>query len=168
MISDIDMIPISKSYFIDSIKDVQDDKFINLNAVKIGEFPACYNIAKGSVFKEVLDLSEDFGTSLQHTEYWIRGGLHRPYEGIIGYNWTTDESYSNEKILGFSKLHADKFVMPKRPGGWCARRLDRSDWQWTGQQVQDEFLLDAHCPRPYADYRESIDRLVNQIMRGIK
>ena len=67
MTSDIDMLPISRSYFIDNIAGIPDDKFVNLNAHSVAANPACYNVAKGSTFIEVLKLADTFEEFLKQT-----------------------------------------------------------------------------------------------------
>jgi hypothetical protein len=166
MISDIDMLPISKYYFIDSIKDISDDKFVNLNAHSVAANPACYNIAKGKTFIDVLKLPETFEEFLKQTKWWERGEMHRPGQDLVCFNWCTDEQYSNELILEYYKtIDSTKFVNPPRPGGYCARRVDRIAWnRWTHQQVIDEYVLDAHSVRPYSEFKNEIDTLVNLIL----
>lgn len=166
MISDIDMLPISRYYFIDSISAISDDKFVNLNAHSIAANPACYNIAKGKTFMQVLNLPETFDEFLIHTEWWKRGELHRPGSDLICHNWCTDEQYSNEMIKKYhDSVDSTKFVNPPRPGGYCARRVDRIAWsRWTHQQVIDEFVLDAHSVRPYSQFKMEIDTLANLIL----
>ena len=166
MTSDIDMLPISKSYFIDNIASIPDDKFINLNAHTIAANPACYNVAKGNTFIEVLKLADTFEDFLKQTEWWRRGEQHRPDQNLVCSNWCTDEQYSNEMIRTYyDTVDNTKFINPTRPGGYCARRVDRIAWNnWRPEQVIDEYLLDAHSIRPYADNKQQIDRLVRLIL----
>ena len=167
MTSDIDMLPISKYYFIDSIANIPNDKFVNLNAHSVGANPACYNIAKGSTFIEVLELADTFEEFLKQTGWWKRGEQHKPDGHLICYNWCTDEQYSNEMISKYyHTVDNTKFVNPTRPGGYCARRVDRNSWSnWRPNQVIEEFMLDAHSIRPYSDYKENINKLVKLILK---
>jgi hypothetical protein len=166
MISDIDMLPISKYYFIDNISSIPDDKFVNLNAHSIAANPACYNVAKGKTYTEVLNLPETFEEFLKQTEWWKRGELHRPGGGLVCNNWCTDEEYSNQMIKKYhDTVDSTKFINPPRPGGYCARRVDRIAWKkWTHEQVIQEFVLDAHSLRPYSDNKHEINTLVNLIL----
>ena len=167
-ISDIDMLPISTNYFIESIKHISDEKFVNLNSHSIAANPACYNIAKGKTYKEVLDLPETFEKFLKQTEWWKREGNHSPDGKLQKTHWFTDEQYSNEKIFYYHKnINPDKFVNPPRPGGYCQRRADRINWDsWKDEDIINEFILDAHSIRPYTENKESIDKLVKLIMKN--
>lgn len=174
MISDIDMLPISRSYFKNSIKNIPDDKFVNLNAHSVAANPACYNVAKGHTYKKVLQLPDSFEDSLKQTRYWDVGNDHPVEDGngniIVCPHWSTDESYSNGMIGKYhNEVDSSMFVNPVRPGGYCARRVDREGrWdKYPDDQITSEFYLDAHCPRPYSKYKKSIDRLAELIMTGL-
>ena len=174
MISDIDMLPISKHYFINLIADVPDDKLCNTNSQVIGGFSACYNIAKGKTFKEILGLPDTFEESVKKTKFWENDFVHNIEDGkgnlIRRTNWCTDETYSNSVFREYHAKDPTRLVIKDRPGGFCARRLDRgNEWGlWRDELVLQEYYLDAHCPRPYGSYKNSIDKLVNLIMTGCK
>ncbi len=60
ILSDIDIIPLSKEYFVDSVKEFADDTFIvyqNLEYDPRGNrWPMCYCAAKGSTFREIFQV----------------------------------------------------------------------------------------------------------------
>jgi hypothetical protein len=171
LISDIDMFPISRLYFIDSIKDIREDAFINLNANE-DYFPACYNGGKGSTFKEVLELPDSWDESIN--EINVRSKeitYHHTPEAFSFFhpevprmeNWGIDESFSCEKIKKFSDK--SRIIRTSRPGGFCARRLDRAYWQLEEYKVLTEWYNDCHSIRPYNSvYKPEIDRLVNMLL----
>ena len=69
LVTDIDLIPISRHLFIDSIEDYSPDSFVNLSAFKQrgGYAPyllAGFCVAKGSVFEDVLKLKKDWAESM--------------------------------------------------------------------------------------------------------
>lgn len=162
MTSDIDMLPISKWYFIDQIKDITEDKFVNLNCVREQNnfFPCCYNVAKGSTFKEVLKLKEDweeFITSGFWKSYYYNhtpGGLNK-----VLTNWTADEEWSGKLISSFDQ---SRIVRLYREGGTNYRRIDRPSWGWSEGKINEYY--DAHCIRPYSLHKNEIDRLTNCIL----
>jgi len=163
MISDIDMIPINRKYFLETPKQYPDHMFINLNAQVIGGFPACYNIAKGKTFKDVLNLPDTFEQSLNNTKFWESNYPHTPENSNINAKyWAVDEMHSNGKI----SLYHDKsiFANPPRPGGFCKMRLDRLSWRFTDDEIRREYYMDAHCPRPYSSHKESIDGIINILL----
>lgn len=165
MISDIDMFPISKYYFIDSIKCVKDDKFVNLNSD--GKyFPACYNCGLGRTFKDVIQIDEnweDFMTKVYMFKDNITYSHSLENSNISNLaNWGLDEYYSCEMINKYNDQ--SKIINVSRPGGFCQRRLDRINWNPSEELIKDEWYNDCHSIRPYSLYKKQIDTLVNQII----
>lgn len=171
MTSDIDMFPISKKYFIDNLRNIPDDKFVNMNARGVGIFPCCYNVAKGSTYKEVLDLPDTYKEYLNQTKWWDFHYGHTPQEsGMDLKHWGIDEYYPNRKMENYP--NRDRFVLTGRNGSpardRCPLRVDRQHYNsWNEQGVISEHYLDAHSLRPYNKYKSQVDHLVNLIMRGI-
>ena len=171
LISDIDMFPMSKNYFIDSLNGVPNNSFINLNA-NGDYFPACYNGGKGSTFKEVLELPDTWEQSIQqiHERSKEVKYTHTP-ESFNVYepdcppmaNWGIDESFSCEKIKKFSDK--SRIIRVSRPGGFCARRLDRASWKPEDNKIVSGWYNDCHSIRPYnSGHKPEIDRVVNLIL----
>lgn len=172
LISDIDMFPISKRYFIDTLLDVRDDAFINLNA-NGDYFPACYNGGLGKTFTEVLELPSTWRESLaeinklskliDYTHTPENFKLYQPNSAPMA-NWGIDESFSCEKIKKFRDRSRINIVA--RPGGFCQRRLDRSNWKLEEDKVRDDWYNDCHCLRPYDScHKPQIDKLVDLILK---
>jgi hypothetical protein len=171
LISDIDMFPMSKQYFINSLLDVRSDAFINLNAD--GDyFPACYNGGKGSTFKEVLELPNTWEESIKeiHERSKEINYNHTPesfsvYEPSQTHmaNWGIDESFSCAKIKKFADK--DRIIRVQRPGGFCQRRLDRASWKPDDSKILSGWYNDCHSIRPYnSGHKPEIDRVVNLIL----
>jgi hypothetical protein len=171
MTSDIDMLPISKQYFIDNLRHIPDDKFVNMNARGVGIFPCCYNVAKGSTFKEILDLPDSYEEYLKQTRWWEfkKDHTHSPQNsGFELYHWGIDEYYPNRKMEQYP--YKERFVLTGRNGSpardTCPLRVDRQRYDvWDENGVRTERYLDAHSLRPYHIHKEKIDRLVSLIMK---
>ena len=170
MTSDIDMLPVSTYYFIDSIKNITNDKFVNLNAHTIASNSICYNVAKGKTFVEVLGLPKTFEEFLQQTEWWKRDHTHRPGNDIVCQYWSTDESYCNEKLVHYhNNINSNILYNSPRPGGFCANRLDRGSNAWktyNKDKIIHEEYLDIHSERPYSVYKTDIDIMTDLILKG--
>jgi len=171
MTSDIDMFPISKKYFIDNLRDISDDKFVNMNARGVGIFPCCYNVAKGSTYKEILELPDTYSEYLNQTKWWNFNYGHTPQgSGMDLKHWGIDEWYPNRKMENYHDR--GRFVLTGRNGSpardRCPLRVDRQHYEsWNEQGVLSEHYLDAHSLRPYNQYKQQIDHLVRLIMKGI-
>lgn len=155
LISDMDMIPISKDYFVESAEPCPDDAFV---VYRNGEFagdqyPMCYVAAKGKIFSSIFRIASasDFADRLRECRAQFNC-------------WETDQlilfKWANVwQANGGNMVKLDHKV---------THRLDRAHWQpyWTPKQIASS--IDAHCPRPYSLYRESIDGIVQAVVKNNK
>lgn len=167
MISDIDMIPISKHYFIDFVKQIDDDKFSNLNTdTKNKHFPACYNIGKGSTFSEVLQILGPWDIFIiELYKEWDNVSItnHRieNYNGAALSNWGIDEAFSTNRILQYPDK--SRILMIDRK---CNGRIDRTNWRYNKSMITSGQYIDCHSLRPYSKYKKAIDDLVSLLIEG--
>jgi len=143
LISDIDMLPLSREYFSESIVSFKNNQCILYSAdaypIKqnnFGRFPMCYIAAKGSVFSEILgDLN--FSEFLTLMKDWYK------------IDPTSDEVHYSKLITSWEKYKSH--VVKLSRGGWrpyANGRLDRGDWQINYQKLTRGEYIDAHLPRP--------------------
>ena len=164
MISDIDMLPISKYYFIKQLYSVQNDMYVHLNPCveTYGTLPSCYHIGKGKTFKEILELHDNWEDSLKYL-YSLNAGRD-PGGQLSGKDqWFADEKYSSDKVYSFYKQNENRVLFIKRNGGQNGRRIDRSKWQYNLNLLKDNYYYDAHVIRPYELYKDEINNLVSYI-----
>ena len=158
IISDIDMLPMSMDYFINSIRPYDENSYIHLNScVEIyGRLPACYHVAKGSQFKKVLEIEEDWNV-------FFKKVLH---EGDIECKinnlpiWHSDECYTSKKVLHDK---TSKVILLKRKEN---HRIDRSYWVYDKSFINYDYYLDAHSIRPYSENKQEIEFLKNKIINS--
>ena len=151
LISDIDMFPLSKNYFIDSVKDIDDTKIViySSDAYPLERrFPMCYVLGNSDVMKSVLDIDGDY-------EFFCRRLK------LLNQEWNTDEIYLTSKLR-----YLPNIVKLKR--GWhngvASRRIDRVNWQYKDYLLTNGFYIDSHSIRPYSENKEIIDKLINQLI----
>jgi hypothetical protein len=180
---DIDMIMFNKEYFVDSIEEISEDDLIIFDAdaynpkrpecenpeIFAGErYPICYSAAKGLVFNKILDTDRPF------SQYAHELGLMR-----LG--WGTDEIYFgrcvNNKNHG---VNVHKTIRPRKDHWIIEDRIDRHNFpihfvndnereynqkygNYDKELVLSGFYKDAHCPRPYNDYKQEINNLIELI-----
>jgi hypothetical protein len=159
IISDIDMFPISSYYFIDKIRDIDPEKYVHLNPCieSYGLIPSCYHVAKGSKFKEVFDLPDNWKESL---DLVATSGFGRTINGNA--LWFADEEYATHKINNFKKK--DDIIFLPREGGQNGYRIDRDRWKYDETLAKDGIYFDSHSIRPYSKYKNEIDKLVSLIL----
>lgn len=158
IITDIDMIPLSRQYFIDQIKDFPDSAYIHLNPCieTYTRLPSCYHVAKGSTFKELLKLHDSFRDSynnlLSHyfdnSTCYVKGGNEK---------WCYDEYYATSVLM----KQRDRIALMPREGGESGRRIDRTNWIYDNQLLSEGYYFDSHSLRPYSKYKEEIDKLMH-------
>jgi hypothetical protein len=176
--SDIDMIPISRYYFIDMINDAPDNSWVHLNGDPKESYPnihflCCYNAAKGSTFIEFLDLKptwKEFMNSInweQNTHTYAPSGLQEYEPEKFGEgmkHWGIDEMWSSSKL---NKQDSNRIIRYFREcGPHNCRRIDRLDWNWDNDKIINEYYYDCHSQRPYEFYKESIDLIQKNILNG--
>lgn len=148
--SDIDMVPLSPTYFIAAVQHLPDHCFVTyMNRAYPDGYPAypiCYNAAKGSTFKEIFNINsvEDIVNTIKqwHT---------------LGLGWQTDERMLYKYLMNW-KDSKTRFIKLHHKAG--PHRVDRADWRWDKQRLQKNYYIDAHCLRPYPEHKERIDQLL--------
>jgi hypothetical protein len=156
LISDIDMLPISKAYFIDGAAHCPDESFLVYRDLAYGEdyprYPMCYLAAKGRVFDSAFHLSKyrDAAHFIAHWAGW-------------GYGWNTDELL----VYPFLKEWEENGGNVQRLGHTVGPRIDRLYWPKSLNYIDVSQYIDCHCPRPYSEHRELIDQLCKAILKHI-
>lgn len=153
IISDIDMAPLSREYFIDSLVHYPDDVILihssdNPECRRSNEIPMCYNTAHAQTFTKLFKLEnknwEQFVIELNNTNY----------------GWVTDQKYLYDMVN--TQLNDFNFVFMNR--GWngqANKRIDRLWWGYNRELVKEGYYIDAHLLRPYLQNKIEIDNLLN-------
>jgi len=156
LISDIDMMCLSKEYFLHSIERRNINEFVvySADAYLPGNpaypaYPMCYMAAKGSKFKEIIKGNlTNFPEKLQE---WMSHG----------FGWFTDEKVFYLKLKQWEEnnsvvLLRRGFNIGNHP--ITLRRIDR-DWncEFEEKLLAGNFYVDFHMPRPYDKYKDVID-----------
>lgn len=164
MISDIDMIPLSKYYFIDQLMEIDDDKYVHL----VGNhrpLPSCYHIAKGKNFSKVLNLPQKFEDTLDMIIKTNIGGAYNiPFSENIENQWGSDEIYATNKIEFEMSRQTDKFIMIDR--NLNKNRLDRMNWEYSEVDILNHKFYDCHSIRPYLKFKNEIDNLISFLRKS--
>jgi len=161
IISDIDMIPISKYYFIESIAEIEEIDYVHLHPFpkNYPNIPICYHVAMGKVFKDVLNIDTKWELFLKKV---IDYGINKVDEKKSTF-WFIDEIYSTDKILNYNGQF--KLNLKNRKKGILDRRIDRSNWFYSNYLLITEYYFDAHSIRPFNRFSKQIIDLKNKILR---
>ena len=149
--SDIDMAPLSKEYFINKMKYLDENKFHVMTSdepecLRNHEYQMCYNIAKPENFIDVLKIDSSW-------ENYVLKLVN------LKLGWSTDQLYLYSMINSYDKK--EKIVLHNRGyNGFANNRIDRAIWRYDPNMVINEYYIDSHLLRPYKQYKEEIDNLI--------
>jgi hypothetical protein len=146
IISDIDMIPLSKKYFIDDLAPYSDDDIIVMSShhpqtVHINQYPMCYVAGHSNVFNKI------FNTNLTWDEFTFSTSLN---------GWYSDQVFLYESIRKFG---VNKVKFPYR--SFQNDRIDRVSWVYNENWVKEGRYVDSHLLRPYNSNKNLIDHLIS-------
>ena len=152
ILSDIDQLPMSKSYFIDQISTLGDDKFVIYNDLCYGpdiqRFAMCYVAAQGRVFQDIFNIPDT--ASIAHIlKTWASYNL----------GFDTDELLLYKYITQWTKYTTHCVKLGDTLGPWSNRRIQRYLWQYDPKKIQDKYYIDACLIRPYHEYKQELDKL---------
>lgn len=153
LISDIDMLPISRSYFAAGAAPYSEDQFVVYRDRAYSSYerryPMCYSAAKGAIFGEIFQIHsiEDIK---QRIIDWHR----------MDYGWDTDELMLYQSVINWEKQGGSVV----RLGHSVFGRLDRASWKGDYEGADLDGYVDCHCPRPYFSYRHSIDQVAAAVL----
>lgn len=156
ILSDIDMIPVSFTYFTDGAALCTDENafmvYRDRAYVDNPRWPMCYVAAKGKIFSQIFGASciEEFPAILRE---W------RSFD----YGWNTDELV----MYQYAKRWEERGGTVWYKGDETFGRIDRIDWNNLPEdELAIEGWIDCHMPRPYSDYASSIDKVVQAICKN--
>ena len=197
LISDIDMLLIDKDYLQNSIRNVDEDSLVMYISDAYDKkreealeyhnkeyFPKDLvqlyvyhlNAAKGKTFSKLLD------TDCSFEEY-----IDRHWElGPKTLFWGADECYFSEAVTRFENdINIVKLVRGYSSPWKCDKRLERHrfpvqlNWEseiksqkedgvYNIDDIINKKYVELNCPRPYSQYKEEIDKIVNIIIMNNK
>lgn len=172
--SDIDMIMISKDYFIDQVKNIDREDLVIycsdaydvsreecVGIYGANRYPICYNAATGKTFNKILGTDCDFDS-------YISKVLSMGFP-----DFDSDEMYFGHKVN--TKDHGVNIIKLNR-GFYskfkCPNRIDRVDDSefniYDLSTLKEGKYVDCHLARPYSRYEKEINQLRDSILSDKK
>jgi hypothetical protein len=163
IVSDVDMVPLNRSYFHDSPARVPREHFLAYRDALLwwDEIPICYNAALPSTWAKVFGVAglDDVRARLRE---W-GDGLH--YDGARGgHGWDTDQIVLHRALVERGKLHRDVWILADRYSGY--HRLNTSALGPGGpghlvrKGIQRGDYSDFHLFHPFDENRDTNERIV--------
>ena len=161
LITDIDIIPMNRKYYIDSIESIDSNKFVcyrQLECVGKNEMVICYNVAHPEIWREIFYIKtiEDIKFVLKQIVNNIKyvGHSNMPY-------WITDQLYLYEMTQNWNNYSGCLVILNDVVTGY--KRLDRGRFPNNNiliNAIREGMYSDYHMYRPYDMYKEVNDRIV--------
>jgi hypothetical protein len=152
--SDIDMLPLSKNYFVKDIETIDNDNLVIFSSDAyqgVARYPICYNAAKGEIFNDIMQFENTF------EEY-----CNKLFK--MGLGWDTDELYFGKKV----NIYTNQEKIVKLNRGWeygrAKKRIDRVFWVYDMNNLKNQSYIDSHSLRPYFQYKSEIDKIVKSLI----
>jgi hypothetical protein len=151
--TDIDMIPMNRFYYENSIINIDKTKFITFKDqfINIKEFQICYNIALPKVWSEVFSINNinDINNKLIKEFNNLNS-----YELHNGKGWIRDQLALFEYLVEWTKNSNNLVILNDKFTNF--NRLDRSDNIVLNEKLKNEikkgYYSDYHMKRPFKKY----------------
>jgi hypothetical protein len=140
MITDMDMLPVSETYYTSGLEQFSKDDFIYYrHIIDNKEFAMCYNAAHPSVWENIFNIH-----SLKDIERELLANNPKGFHGVPGsHGWSVDQEILYKKLINYKNLH-----ILNRP----LKRLHFSDFLYHIQRGDTQYIKnydDAHFHRSY-------------------
>lgn len=160
MITDIDIIPMNKTYYTNNIEPYSNDKFIYYRdniCFEYNQIAMCYNIALPKVWSSIFkikskeDIKERLITKYQSIHY---------KEGHGNTGWCTDQLDLYQNVMDWNKKTNNFIQLKEIETEFC--RLDRHCFilnHILEDNIKNGKYTDYHCYRPYKKYKLINDKI---------
>jgi hypothetical protein len=134
VVSDIDMVPLNRTYLTRSLARIDADHFVSYRDVllDLGEIPICYNAARPPVWGDVFAVSTADDVRARLSE-WADGVVYAGSHG--GEGWTTDQRVLYRILLERGRRSRDVWILDDHYTRF--RRLNRAYVEKWGRVSED-------------------------------
>ena len=156
LITDMDMLPMNRSYYNENIKSYDNNKFIYYRGnicFEDKQIAMCYNIATPKIWKNIFEI-----TSLEDIRNKINYIYHNNNikEGSGNTGWCIDQLTLYNKVLNWNKKTNNFVCLNENRTGF--KRLDRTRFNINDKSIINNITAgnysDYHCYRPMSEYSE--------------
>ncbi len=180
MITDMDMLPMNRTYYTKNIYEFSNDKFIYLRNVLLTnkqQIATCYNVAINKIWSEIFGINSIDDINIRLKEVYsginyadVHGGSGWStdqvdlYNYVMAWNQKTNNFISlQDNNTGFSRLDRGILTIGNETGlrftirGAISllRSLDRKN------KIKRGFFSDYHCCRPHHKYENINNKIYN-------
>jgi len=167
LITDMDIVPMNRRYYVDNIAQIPNSKFIYYRNVLLDsqEIAICYNIATPKTWSQISNISslEDIDNRLLERYSQIS------YDGIHGGSgWATDQLDLYRNVMTWNSICHNFIFLEDQIAGF--RRLDRGGMPQFSEQekifIQRGGYSDYHALRPFSSFQHNNEEILNLILNS--
>ena len=165
IISDMDLIPLNKTYYIDNIKNYDNDSFVVYRNVlqDINQYPICFCAANSYIWKDIFNIN---------TIHDVRDTLIKWYSQIPENDYKLSSPYSIGWALDQLQLYHrvntwGKKIIKLQDEDTLFNRLDRSVIDYiikNREEIKTNIKIglysDFHLPKPFNKYKDILTYLL--------
>ena len=164
IISDMDIIPLNKNYYVNNIEDISDDCFVSYSPAlaHYKQYAMCFCAAKPNIWRDIFNINskEDIINVLK--KWWETAKVDYAISANENVGWSYDQSILYTSL---HKWNIDKIIISKNIGYNRLDRLDFEDINKDKEQIKhninNNVYSDFHLFRPYSAYKSLIDFLLS-------
>ena len=156
LITDMDMLPMNKTYYTENIIEYDNNKFIYYRdsiAFNFKQIAMCYNIATPEIWKDIFKIN-----SLDDIVNYIKDVSDKTIikEGHGNTGWCTDQITLYNKVSEWKKKTNNFIQLDEKKTGF--RRLERNAFNISdvnkSKDITNGIYTDYHCRRPMSKHSE--------------
>ena len=155
MITDIDMLPMNRSYYTENIKPFEKDKFIYFRGnvlLNLKQLAMCYNVATPKVWSDIFNIKniEDIKNVLINVS-----NNNIIEDGIAKKGWFLDQLFLYEKVVEWNTKNKRLILLNELHTKF--KRLDRNTFTLNNNEIinniQKGYYSDYHAYRPMSKFK---------------
>ncbi len=177
LITDIDMMPMNRKYYADSIKDFDDNKFVTYRDVLVykKQYPMCYNVAIPSVWSSIFNIKSIDDVITRLNDWYVKnnfkksGGYFQNFDQRILYDKTQEFNEKtgnlivlNDKITKYYRL--DRLKTKHNTHVFVDNLFNENNIVEKDDIINLKFH-DFHALRPYKKYKLYNDLIMNTLIK---
>lgn len=169
LVSDIDMMPMSRTYFRQAVANLPDNSFVVYRSDAIPDFEQqiaiCYNAASPETWRQLIGPVDDIDEANEVIKGWHDQTTYDGKHGGLG--WSTDQRLLMHFVSNFELGRVRRLT--DRPLNFA--RLDRSSIRDRLSSAQrfltsSRFYADYHMKRPFGEFASLNEEVAALVLAG--
>lgn len=154
LITDMDILPMNKTYYTENIKSYENNKFIYYRenvCFNYKQIAMCYNVATPQIWKDIFKVNS-LDDIIKNIKYINENNVIKSGHGNIG--WCIDQKTLYYKVLDWDKITKGFVCLKEKQTQF--KRLDRNTFEISNVNIRENITsgkyTDYHCYRPMSKY----------------